>query len=187
MAEILLTSERFVKEATSVSDNLNAKYLRPSIREAQDVKFKEIVGAALLTKLKELVANGDIEQPANIAYKDLLNEAQYYLAYAAIVEVCIKVAYKVGNIGVAKTTDQNIQGATQDETAKLRYYYQAKADAACYDLQGWILDNYTAFPELGQGACNRIRANLRSAASCGIWLGGARGKSIGPKDWRDCR
>ena len=186
MAEILLTSEKFVKEATSVSDNLNAKYLRPSIREAQEVKYKEIIGAALLAKLKALVASDDIDLPANIAYKDLLDESQYFLAYSAIVEVCIKVAYKVGNIGVAKTTDTNVQGATQDETAKLRYYYQAKADAACYQLQGWILDNYTALPELGQGACNRIRANLRSAASCGIWLGGARGKGL-PKDWRDCR
>lgn len=187
MAEILLTSEKFVKEVTSVSDNLNAKYLRPSIREAQEVKYKEIVGANLLAKLKALVSSGDINLPANIAYKDLLDESQYFLAYSAIVEVCTKVGYKVGNIGVAKTSDQNVQDASQDEIAKLQFYYQAKADASCYQLQGWILDNYTAFPELGVGACNRIRANLRSAATCGIWLGGARGKKIGPKDGRDCR
>lgn len=183
MAEILLSSEKFVKEQTSISDNLNAKYLRPSLREAQEVAYKEIVGSALLAKLKALVANGDIELPANIAYKDLLDNSQYFLAYSALTEVAVKTAYKIGNIGVAKTTDANVQGATQDEIAKLRYYYQAKADAHCYELQGWILDNVSAFPELGQGACNRIRANLRSAASCGIWLGGARGKRIGG----DCR
>ena len=35
MAEILLTSEAFVKSVTNVSDNLAGKYILPSIREAQ--------------------------------------------------------------------------------------------------------------------------------------------------------
>lgn len=179
MADILLTSEKFVKETTSISDNLNAKYLRPSIREAQEVGLKGIVGTALLEKLKELVADGTINGLANTAYKDLLDRAGYYLAYTAVTEVAVKVSYKIANLGVAKTADQNIQNATQDEIAKLRYYYQAKADSCCYELQGWILENASQFPELDDNCCRRIQANLRSAATCGIWLGGARGKGLG--------
>lgn len=175
-AEILITSEKFVKEATSVSDNINAKYLRPSIREAQEVAYKRIVGACLLDKLKGLVAAGTIDDPENAAYKALLDNSQYFLAYTAIVEVAVKVAYKVANIGVAKTQDNNIYPATQDEISKMRYYYQAKADSACYELQGWIIDNRADLPELSCSCCRRIRSNLWSAATCGIWLGGARGK-----------
>lgn len=174
--EILLTSETFVKSVTSASDNLNAKYLRPSIREAQEIHYKRIVGGCLLNKLKALVAASEIELPENIAYKLLLEESQYYLAYMALVEVSDKVAYKIANVGVVKTADQNIYNASQDEIAKLKYYYQAKADATCYELQGYILKHKADYPELDRCQCERIRSNLTSAATCGIWLGGARGK-----------
>ena len=56
MAEALLTSEAFIKSATSISDNIAKKNLRPSIREAQDIQFRTIVGYTLLARLKEIVA-----------------------------------------------------------------------------------------------------------------------------------
>ena len=178
MAEVLLTSERFVKEQTSINDNINAKYLRPSIREAQEQNFKSIVGGCLLAKLKELIAENAIELPENIWYKDLLEHAQWYISYVALQETCIKVSYKIGNLGVAKTADTNVYNASQDEISKLRYYYQAKADGVCYEMQQWLLENLSHFPELSSCQCGKIRSNLRSAATCGIWLGGARGKVI---------
>ena len=36
MAEILLSSEAFIKSVNSVSDNLSGKYILPSLREAQE-------------------------------------------------------------------------------------------------------------------------------------------------------
>jgi len=178
MAEILLSSEKFIKETTNVSENLSGKYLLPSLREAQEIGLKGILGDCLLARLKELVKDGGINQEDNVAYKDLLDRCQYYLAYQTIVEVVERVSYKVVNFGVAKTTDENLQVATQDEIAKQKYFYQAKADNYCLDLQNFLLNNRTAYPELKACDCNRIQANLKSAASCGIFLGGARGRKI---------
>ena len=42
MAEILLSSEAFVKTVTSISDNLSGKYILPSLREAQEIGLKRI-------------------------------------------------------------------------------------------------------------------------------------------------
>ena len=179
MAEILLSSEAFVKAQTSVSDNLSGKYILPSLREAQEIGLRGILGDSLLSKLKSLVKDGAIEQSANAKYKELIDRSQYYLAYVTIVEVVNKTTFKVGNFGVTKTTDENMQVATQDEVAKMQYYYQSKADACCLDLQNWVLDNRTSFPELNDNDCRKISSNLYSAASCGIFLGGARGKSKG--------
>ena len=91
-------------------------------------------------------------------------------------EVTNKTTFKVGNFGVAKSSDENMQVATQDEVAKMQYYYQTKADACCYDLQSWLIENRASFPELREHDCRRISSNLYSAATCGIFLGGARGK-----------
>ena len=178
MAEILLSSEKFIKETTNVSENLSGKYLLPSLREAQEIGLRGILGDCLLAKLKELVKESQINLAENAAYKDLLDRCQYYLAYATIVEVVDRISYKVVNFGVAKSTDENLQVATQDEIAKQKYFYQAKADNYCLDLQNFLLNNRQAFPELKDCDCNRIKANLKSAASCGIFLGGARGRNI---------
>lgn len=177
MAEILLSSEAFVKSVTSVSDNLSGKYILPSLREAQEVGLKSILGDSLFAKLKTLVKENKLEDAANSQYKNLIDRCQYYLAYVTIVEVTNKTSFKIGNFGVTKSTDENLQVATQDEIAKMQYYYQTKADACCYDLQSWLIEHRTEFPELNGNDCRRIQSNLYSAASCGIFLGGARGKT----------
>lgn len=181
MAEFLLTSEKFVKEVSSISDNVAGKYIQPSIREAQEVWLKSIIGSTLLNYIKALGLAKTLDDPANVAYKELVDRAQYFLAYTAIVEMTNKVSYKIGNFGVTKTTDENLQVATQDEIAKMQYYYQSKADFCALELQQWLLDNRTLFPELDDCTCRKIHSNLHSAASCGLWLGGARGKMSNPK------
>ena len=167
---------------TSVSDNLSGKYILPSLREAQEIGLRGILGDSLLEKLKGLLKSGDLETEADGVYKTLVDHCQYYLAYKTIVEVTNKVSYKIGNFGVTKTQDENLQVATQDEIAKMQYYYQSKADACCLDLQNFLLDNRSDYPELTDSCCHRIQSNLRSAATCGIFLGGARGKM-----GRNCR
>ena len=184
MVTILLTSERFVKDATSISDNLACKYILPSINEVQDTRLRDTLGTCLLARLKELVTTDPqtqtrpIDDPANAAYKELLDKAQYFLAYAVAAECCMKTSMKVANFGVVKTTDENASVAPYDEVAKTKDYYTFKSDAYLGDLQRWILANRDSFPELDACTCNAIRAHLRSAASCGLWLGGPRGKRL---------
>lgn len=172
MAEILLTSEAFVKSVTNVSDNLAGKYILPSIREAQEQGLKSILGDCLLSKVKHLFNTDSLQG----IYKELVDHCQYYLAYAAIVEVTNKVSFKIGNFGVAKSTDENLQVASYDEIVKMQYYYQTKVDAYCLELQQWLLQNKGEIPELTECHCRRLSSNLQSAASCGVYLGGGRGK-----------
>ena len=176
MAEILLSSEAFIKSTTNISDNISGKYLLPSLREAQEIGLRGILGDCLLDKLKALVKSGDIELPENDAYKTLLDRSQYYLAYQTATELVNRISYKIANFGVVKSTDENLQVATQDEIGKQRYFYQAKADNYCLHLQHFLLDNRQDYPELTCACCKRIESNLRSAASCGIFLGGARNR-----------
>ena len=178
MAEILLSSEKFIKEVTSVSDNLSGKYLLPSLREAQEIGLKGILGDRLLSKVKDLIKNNTIESASNGVYKTLVDHCKYYLAYKTLVEVTNKVSFKIGNFGVTKTQDENLQVATQDEIAKMQYYYQSKADACCLDLQNFLLENRSDYPELTDACCNKIESNLYAAATCGIFLGGARGRRL---------
>ena len=169
--EILLTSEDFVRDVMNIHDNLAGKFLLPSIREAQEVGLRGILGDCLLDVLKAKIAAKELDG----IYEGIVERSQYYLAYSAVVEVVMKVSYKVDNFGVSRTTDDNQQAASFDEVAKQRYYYQAKADGCAAAIQRFLLDNAKGIPELDECACSRIRQNLHSSASCGIWLGGPRG------------
>lgn len=163
-----------MKSVTSISDNVAGKYLLPSLREAQEVGLRGIVGDVLLEKLKALAAAGTLSG----IYKDTVDRAQYYLAYTTIVELTSKVTYKINNFGVSKSRDENLDIVGAEELGHAQFYWQSKADSACLDFQHWLLQNHSQLPELTKCACDRIASNLRSAATCGIFLGGARGKVI---------
>ena len=175
MAEILLSSENFIKSVTNISDNVSGKYILSSLREAQEVGLRTILGDSLLEKLKALVKSG-IDAHENVMYKYLLNKCQYYLAYMTIVELVYKVSYKIGNAGVVKATDENLQVASFEEIVAQKEFYQSKADFYCMQVQNYILDNRSDFPEVDDNTCKQIQATLHSAATCGFFLGGARGK-----------
>lgn len=176
MTYIQLTSEEFVKSLTPISDNLQSKYLISAIREAQDNTLRWILGDMLLDKLQRLVADDEIRLPENADYKALIDQCQYVLAYQAVANCLVKTAYKIGNIGVAKASDENLQPVTWSELTSVRDDYQKKADSYVANLQRYLLNNRALFPELSECQCNIISAHLNSSASCGLVLGGARGK-----------
>lgn len=173
MTETLLTSETFVKGVLAISDNIDGKYMLPAIREAQEVELRKIWGADLLEKVKTLVKNGTISQVANATYKSLVDLpfTQYFLAYTAGCKVQPKVAFKIGNFGVTKTTDEHLQSVSMQELSFTMKEYQNNADDNCKNMQEWMRKNCQGLPELGG-------SELFSAASTGIWLGGKRGKMI---------
>lgn len=174
MADILLSSEAFIKANTSVSDNLDGKYILPALREAQEQGLRGILGDTLLDKLKQLQGAGALSG----AYKTLVDRCQYYLAYMTLVELSTKVTYKIGNMGVVKSSDENMQVASQEEINNVQFVYQAKADSYCLDIQHFLLEHRSDYPELSSNQCYKIQSNLYSAATCGLVLGGARGKSV---------
>ena len=176
MAQILLTSEAFVKNITNISDNIDGKYLLSAIREAQDIRLRQIVGSALLEKLKDIVSNRATNAAENRQYKALIEHCQYYLAYQTIAELPMKISYKLANLGAVRTSDEKAQNISHDEVAKVQYYYQSKADFYAHELQSYLLRHSNDYPELDANDCREIRKNLHSAATCGLWLGGIRGK-----------
>lgn len=178
MRDILLISEEFIKSISSISDNLSSKYLTPSIREAQEIDFRNIVGYTMLEKIKTLYDNDDIKKPENSHYSELLEMSCYFMTYATLAYVTMKTSYKISNIGVSRTTDENVQSVSFDEVQKVADYYRSRADYYKNSLQEWLRYNQDKFPELSARTQNQTTPNLRSSATTSIWLGGARGKRI---------
>ena len=178
MSEYLLTSEDYVKANSPISDNVASKYVLNAIRKAQETYLKRIIGKALLDRLKELLKAGTVSASGNEAYSELLDEVQDYLTAQSAKIVCENVSYKIANAGVVKTSDENVQNASQDEIISRKTELQSEADGYAYELQRWLLENRQRLPELSEYDIDKIHSNLYSAATGNFWLGGRRGKGV---------
>lgn len=176
MSNVLLTNANYIKSATNISDNVNEKYLLPAIREAQEIGLKNILGEKLLNKVKDLIAAKEINKEENEIYKSLLDNCQYYLAYQTVSNLCYILSYKLDNMGLSRTADENVAYASADEVVSQSDYYERKADFFKLELQNFLVRNISKLPEVSENQCHTISANLYSADSGGLVLGGARGK-----------
>lgn len=181
MINVLLTSSSFIKSITNISDNLQDKVILPALREAQEIDLKSVLGEKLLNKIKELIKDNEINDDEYAAYKDLLEQCQYFLAYQTISRLCIIVSYHIDNLGISKQRDENLDYASFSDITQLEQYYQQKADFYKLEVQNFCLNNRQALPELTDCACHKIQSNLWSMATSGLFLGGRRGKILNNK------
>lgn len=176
MAKVLLTNSTYIKSITNISDNVQDKYLFPSINEAQEIDLKSILGEVLLEKLKEMVKDETINDEGNEVYKALVEKCQFFIAYTVVSKLAVILSFKIDNAGVYRSNDDNMTYASLQEVHNMQEYYENKASFFKLELQNYILNNRTSLPEVSKCHAHSIHANLYSAESCGIVLGGERGK-----------
>lgn len=172
---VLLTSENRIKALSPLSDNLAGKYLLPTIKIVQDIHLADTIGKCLVRTLQEMIAEKTLDE--NEAYKDLLNiYIQPYLTYMVLSNLTDILANKLVNAGVMQMDDEHQNNSYRTDKNDLQLYYLRQADSYKRILQEFLLQNRDAFPELDECECNRIKDNLNTAYSGGVWLGGPRGK-----------
>lgn len=179
MTKTLLVSEKYIKQHSNLDDNVWGDYLLPAIREAQNIGLQSILGNCLYNALIDKVENKTITDIENVAYKTLLDDyIQDYLMYQTITDLVPIIGVKLANLGTAVSNDVHIENLSEDERSRLKTYYQYRADFYCKRMQEFLLENKDAFAELDECQCSKLKANLNSAASVGLWLGGYRSKII---------
>lgn len=177
MNNTLLISEAYIKTNSGLDENVYGKFLLPAIREAQDINLQSIIGTSLLEKICELVKTGEIQSDDNFEYKYLLDRhIQPYLLYITISNIIPLIGSKIANLGVLISNDERMQNLSKNDKDSLKDYYALRSDHYARRLQSYLCKNYILFPELKECDCQNMQANLKSAATCPIWVGGAKGK-----------
>ena len=176
MKNVLLTNENIIKSTTNIFESINGNYLLPSIKIAQDIDLEEIIGTELLRKLQSDVYNNKFEDK----YKTLLDDYVVpFLNYSTIVRLIPTVAFKISNAGVTRTDDEKMTNLSATEIDKVEAEYRHIADVYKNKLQRYLIANYNEYPELTMNnTIDKIKQNLYSSASCGVSLGGVRGRYI---------
>ncbi|MBQ3414506.1 MAG: hypothetical protein IJH39_03995 [Clostridia bacterium] len=182
MVDVLLLSEDYLKTNSSINENYFGRWLRPAIKEAQNIGLQQIIGQCLFEKIINLVKTSEITLDENAAYKDLLdNYIRDYLIYETLKETVPIANVKIANIGTKLTEDERIVSLTQGEADLLQKSFNDKADFYTKRMQDFILNNLDAFPEIEQCECDCryvVKPCLKATATTNLYLGGDYGKRV---------
>lgn len=171
----MLISPNKVKESGKLNVNVDDKAIGASIRTAQEVYLVDVIGTDLVEKLQELVYNkivgsgSSIDDVENIAYKTLLDEyVTEALQEKTVIDLCIRLSYKVRNMGVMKNSDTNAMYSDIDDIKYVQNYLETEYCHTLNRMTEFLCKNKAAFPE------SKIECDCASTpkyANVNIWLG----------------
>lgn len=183
MEIVYLINPSSIKDITNISDNLSDKYIRSALRESQDIGLNQVLGTRLLDKLYTLVSTGRIKDAENAKYKRLLdNHIGYYLAYETITNVVVIASVKIDNAGAVTSDAEKTNSLDLKDVFKIENYYRQKSDFYKARLQAYLRMEHDNFPELEYEDAYNTLAEIETAYTSSIFLGGKRGK----KPYRPC-
>lgn len=153
--DILLEAPDDIKAATYLNNNVNDKDISAALRETQESFLVKILGTNLFRRLQELVYNAivgnedNIDSEENAAYKELLDDYVQPFIEAKIQAVLpLPITFKTRNLGVTKSSDDNVQAATLDDAAFMQRRYNTIADQRATNLSFFLCKRKDDYPEL---------------------------------------
>lgn len=171
--DVLLINEDYCKQYSSISWNVDAKYLVPCIISSQVQDLQQLIGTQLTKALCQKVQDQTIGQAANAAYKELLDEyVQPFLLACTQAELIIANMAKIRNSGTMQYLDTNQQNLTSRDTQYFAQHYRDQAAFLGNRLTEWLKCNIANFPEYRQfcACCSGMKPDPISPAKVNIVL-----------------
>lgn len=159
--DVLLISVDALKADSFIDENVDDKTIRIDVKFVQDSVVEKCIGSCMLHHIQELISTGCICEEQNQCYKDLLD---FYIRdifiWGVPADISIPLSFKQRNMGVIRTTDDNIQSSALSEIRYLNSYYGNKMDVYIKRLQDHLCCSRDCYPELcgscGCGCCHTL-------------------------------
>lgn len=148
MAEALLITRNDIVRFTALNGNVDTDKFIQFIKIAQDIHIEHYLGTQLITKIKDLILNGDINDAGFSDYKNLLEVyVKPMLIHWAMVEYLPNAAYTIANKGVYKHSSENAENVDKTEIDFLITKYSNIAKEYTDRFIEHIIYNQDIFPE----------------------------------------
>jgi len=145
MKNIYLISEKLLRQASMIDDNVDTVFLNYAILQAQETGLQEVIGTDLYDSILSQVESGTFKAPE---YKTLVDKyIQPYLINETMAQIVMPIQYKIKNAGIVVANDQHYQTLTMSEVEKVQQSYQHKAVFNSNRIIEYILDNIEVFAE----------------------------------------
>ena len=148
MAKALFITTKDIKRYSVLSGSVDPDKFIYMVEIAQDTEVQNYLGTKLLEKLQDLILAGTINDPANAAYKTLLETyIKPMTIYWALVCYMPFAAYTVANGGVYKHTSESSVTVDKDEVDYLVEKYRDIAQFYTNNFIDFMVYNQNTYPE----------------------------------------
>lgn len=159
MNNILLISEKTIKENSLVSNNVDSKYIQNSIRSAQDISLQPIIGQKLFERLCEGVAEQNLTE---LETELISTYIQPVLLNAVMSDLVLQLSFKFRNLGTVQTVDTNVIIPSLNELQYIREDYNIKATFYMNRLSDFLEANCSKFKQYPGCDCHSLKANKKA-------------------------
>lgn len=152
----LLINPQYIKQYSTVGDNVDEAYITPAIMDAQLMGLQPIIGTYLYDNLCEMVS----ENILTAEYKELLdNYIVPYLLQKTQTFLLMNLFAKQRNAGVVQYLDTNQQQLDISQVKFIKAEFENKATFYATRMTDYLCANAKSFPEWND---RRDRADLPS-------------------------
>ena len=148
MAKALFITTEDIKRYSVISGSVDPDKLIFYVEIAQDTEIQNYLGTVLLEKLQSLIIAGTVNDPANAAYKTLLETyVKPMTIYWSLVQLMSFIPYTIANGGVYKHTSESSETVSKDEVDYLAEKYRDIAQFYTNNFIDFMVYNQTTYPE----------------------------------------
>ena len=148
MAKALFITTEDIKRYSVLSGNVDPDKFIYMVEIAQDTEIQNYLGTVLLEKLQALIIAGTVNDPANLAYKTLLETyVKPMTIYWSLVQLMSFIPYTIANGGVYKHTSESSETVSKDEVDYLAEKYRDIAQFYTNNFIDFMVYNQTTYPE----------------------------------------
>ena len=142
--QIMMISVDYLRDQTSIDNNVDSELLFPHIITAQNLHIEHVLGTALFDKILEDISNGSITG----VYKILLDKyIQPTLAQWSFYVALPFINYSVNNKGISTKDDDNSTAIDLSEVQYLRGVVRDMAEYNAERVTSYLKENVSLFPE----------------------------------------
>lgn len=140
----LLISPQYIKQYSTVGDNVDEAYITPAIIDAQLMGLQPIIGTMLYDALCEMVSTSTLTDHCKVL---LDNYIAPYLLNKTQANLQMKLFSKQRNAGVVTYLDTNQQNIDISTVKFIKADYDNRADFYANRLMDYLCANSELYPE----------------------------------------
>jgi hypothetical protein len=144
MAKILFISEDYVKENTTINENVDVKLLRSTIWDCQRDYIKPILGTDLYNKVESEINAGTLTGNYQTLVDTYISES---LIKWVMMESVPTMLYKYRNKSVSTQTSDNASPISYQAMQQEMNRWRDKAELRSQDITRYLCANDDLFPE----------------------------------------
>ena len=163
-------SVNYLKDNTPLNENLDDKLLKASIKEAQEVYIRDIIGSGVYNELQDQAYNDTLTADNRTLLDTYIAPC---LKYYTLVESMMPLTFKFLNKTVASRNSENATPVTTDELTMIEKRYRDKAEYYADRLRSFLKEYPELYPKyLNYGTGFDAIKPSNTAFLGGMYLGG---------------